>query len=115
VLVVVVGVFGLTSYRVARRTQEIGLRMALGAHRRDVLTFVARDTLWCVAVGLAIGLALALGVSRWLEGLVFGLSPHDMTTIVVAVALMAMATAVATFLPAKRATRTDPLAALRAE
>jgi ABC-type antimicrobial peptide transport system permease subunit len=89
--------------------------MALGAQRRDVLLFVARDTLWCVAAGLAIGLALALGVSRWLEGLVFGLSPHDVITIGAAVALMVMATAVATFLPARRATRADPLAALRAE
>jgi ABC-type antimicrobial peptide transport system permease subunit len=89
--------------------------MALGAQRRDVLLFVARDTLWCVAVGLAIGLALALGASRWLGGLVFGLSPHDINTIGVAVALMIIATTLATLLPARRATRADPLAALRAE
>jgi ABC-type antimicrobial peptide transport system permease subunit len=103
------------SYDVARRTNEIGIRMALGASANRVVRLALRETLLWVALGLALGLGAALATTRWLESLLFGLKPHDPLTIgLAALALLAVA-AVAGYLPARRAARVDPLVALRHE
>ena len=115
ILLVVIGVFGLTAYAVARRTQEIGVRMALGAAPRDVLLFVTRETIGLAGLGLAIGVALILPMSRLVSGYVFGLSPTDTATVAAAAALIAVVAVSAAWLPARRAARIDPLTALRCD
>jgi ABC-type antimicrobial peptide transport system permease subunit len=101
------------SYDVARRTHEIGVRMALGASARKVTRLVLRETLLWVALGVASGLGAALATTRWVESLLFGLGPNDPLTIgLTALALSAVAV-VAAYLPARRAARVDPLVALR--
>jgi ABC-type antimicrobial peptide transport system permease subunit len=108
-----IGLFGLMSYTVARRTNEIGIRMALGAQRGEVMRQVLRESMILVGIGLAIGLAGAVGIGRLLTTLLFGLAPTDMLTIAAATAVMAAVTALAGFLPARRASRVDPMVALR--
>jgi predicted permease len=115
VLLASIGLFGLMSYSVARRTNEIGIRMALGARRQDVLRLVMRESMLLVVVGIAIGLAIAAASSRLIASLLFGLSPTDAMTIVEAVALLVIVSAVAGYLPARRAARVDPLVALHYE
>ena len=114
-LVASVGLFGLMSYSIARRTNEIGIRMALGAARRDVLRLVMRESMILVAAGVAIGLAAAAAASRFIATLLFGLAPTDPMTIAGAIAVMLLVSAVAGYLPAKRASGIDPMAALRCE
>ncbi len=108
-----VGLFGLMSYNVARRTNEIGIRMALGAQRQDVLRLVMLESMVLVVIGVAIGVAVALGASRFVATLLFGLAATDPRTIVVAIGVMLIVSAVAGFLPARRASRVDPMVALR--
>jgi len=115
VLLASIGIFGLMSYSVARRTNEIGIRMALGARRQDVLRLVMRESMLLVVAGIAIGLAVATASSRLIASLLFGLSPTDTMTIVEAVALLVIVSAVAGYLPARRAARVDPLVALHYE
>jgi len=110
-----IGLFGLMSYNVARRTPEMGIRMALGAQRVDVLRMVMRESLLLVGIGVAAGLAVAFGAGRLLKSLLFGLAPHDVATIAVAIAVMGAVSAVAAYLPARRASRVDPIVALRYE
>jgi ABC-type antimicrobial peptide transport system permease subunit len=110
-----VGLFGLMSYSVARRTNEIGIRMALGAHARDVLRLVMRESLTLVAVGVVTGLAAAFAAGRLVQSLLYGLSPTDAPTIAISVAVMIAVAAFAGYLPARRASRVDPLIALRYE
>jgi ABC-type antimicrobial peptide transport system permease subunit len=110
-----IGLFGLMSYNVSRRTNEIGIRMALGAQRGDVLGLVMRESMLLVAAGVAVGLTAALFASRLLTTLLFGLAPRDPLTLVAAVAVMAAVSALAGFLPARRASRVDPMVALRYE
>jgi ABC-type antimicrobial peptide transport system permease subunit len=112
-LVASIGLFGLMSYNVTRRTTEIGIRMALGAQRQTVLQMVMRESLVLVAIGVVIGVGAALGSGRFVEALLFGLSPRDMTTSVVAIAVMLAVSAFAGYLPARRASRLDPMTALR--
>jgi predicted permease len=114
-LVAAVGLFGLMSYNVSRRTNEIGIRMALGAQRSDVLGLVMRESMILVAVGIAVGLGVAVAASRLVTTLLFGLSPTDVGTMALAVAVMAMVSSLAGYLPARRAARVDPMIALRYE
>jgi len=114
-LVASIGLFGLMSYSVARRTNEIGIRLALGAQRRDVLGMVMRESMMLVAGGVAIGLALAVAGGRLVATLLFGLPPTDPSTICLAIAVMVMVSGLAGYLPARRASRVDPMVALHYE
>jgi putative ABC transport system permease protein len=109
------GVYGVISYTIAQRTREIGLRAALGASPRDVLLQVLRGGMTLAAIGLAIGVAGALAVTRLLGSLVFGISPRDPLTFGASAVLLTMVALLACYLPARRAARLDPLVALRTE
>jgi ABC-type antimicrobial peptide transport system permease subunit len=108
-----IGLYGLLSYRVASRTGEIGIRMALGAQRKDVLWLVVREGLLLVIAGIALGVPLTLAVTRYLRGMLFGLSPQDPTALMAAVFLLVSVATLASLLPARRASRLDPMLALR--
>jgi predicted permease len=110
-----VGLYGLMSYAVARRTAEIGIRMALGARPGNVLWMVLREALLLALVGVATGLPAALAATRLIESLLFGLTPADPTTVSLATLLMIAVAASASYLPARRASRVDPMVALRYE
>jgi predicted permease len=110
-----IGLFGLMSYSVARRTNEIGIRMALGAQRQDVLRLVMRESMTLVAIGVAAGLAIAVGASRFVATLLFGLPPTDVLTMVLAIGVMVLVSALAGYFPARRASRVDPMVALHYE
>ena len=114
-LLAVVGLYGVKSYLVTQRTREIGIRMALGARPRDVLTMVMREGAALSAVGVALGLPLAVGLGAVLHSALYDLAPLDPLVFSLAPALLACAALVATWLPARRATRVAPLTALRAE
>src|SRR5262249_15359955 len=102
-LLACIGLYGVTSYDVARRTHEIGVRMALGANANRVVGLVLRETLGWVALGMALGLGVALATMRWVESLLFGLKPHDPLTIGLAALVLLAVAAVAGYLPARRA------------
>jgi predicted permease len=110
-----VGLYGVMSYSVVRRTNEIGIRMALGAARRDVLRLVLQETMLLVALGIAIGLPVALASTRLIRNQLFGLEPNDPLTICAATLLMVAVSVSAGYLPARRASRVDPMVALRHE
>ena len=112
-LLAAIGLFGLMSYSVARRTNEIGIRMALGARGQDVLRLVMRESMILVAVGVVIGVAIALGASRFVATLLYGLAGTDVMTILASIAVMVAVAALAGFVPARRASRVDPMVALR--
>jgi predicted permease len=112
-LLACVGLFGLMSYNVARRTNEIGIRMALGAQRATVLAMVIRESMLLVGVGTAVGLATALWAGRFVRTVVYGLSPSDPLTIAAAVMVIGTVSAFAGYLPARRASHVDPMEALR--
>ena len=114
-LLTAIGLYGVTAYSVVRRTQEIGIRMALGAKRGDVLRLVVRRGMVQVAVGLALGLVAAYGLTRFIAGWLYGVKPTDPATLA-AVTLLLLAVALAAcYLPARRAARMDPMVALRTE
>lgn len=108
-----VGLYGVMSYITARRRSEMGIRMALGAARRQIVWLVMRQTLGLVTIGAAMGLVLALGISRTLHSALFGLTPHDPATLAAATLLLAAVAAAAGFIPAWRASRVNPTQALR--
>lgn len=110
-----VGLFGVLSFRVAQRTREIGLRMALGAERSAVTALVLRDGLELLAIGVVIGLGAALATTRVLRGLLHDISPTDPLTLVTVCLLLGAVTVVAALLPARRAAKVDPIEALRYE
>ncbi len=114
-LLACVGLFGLMSYSVVQRTHEIGVRLALGARRREVIGMVLRESLWLVAVGVGLGLAGAFAAGRFISSFLFDLSPTDPVTWIAAVSLMFLVAAIAGYIPARRASRVDPLVALRCE
>jgi predicted permease len=115
VILAVIGIYGVMAYAVAQRTREIGIRMALGAARADVLGLMLRQSLAVIGIGLVIGLGGAAAVTRYLRGMLFGITPLDPTTFVgVSLLFFAVAT-FATWMPTLRALRIDPLTALRRE
>jgi len=114
-LLVAIGLYGVISFMVSQRTNEIGIRMALGAQRAAVLKLILREAAFLLVVGLAIGLALALGVARLAASLLFGLKAHDPVTLVLALVALSAVAAIASFLPAYRASRLDPMTALHYE
>ena len=110
-----IGLFGLMSYNVSRRTNEIGIRMALGAGRGTIAGMVLGESLLVVGVGIAVGLAIALAAGRLVTTMLYGLAPTDAATMAFAVAVIAAVTLVAAYVPARRAARVDPMIALRQE
>jgi putative ABC transport system permease protein len=110
-----IGLYGVISYGVAGRTKEIGIRMALGAERRDVLWLILREALLLVSIGVAIGLPAVLAATRLVSSLLFGLKPADPVSLSVAIILMFIVAAMAGYIPARRATKVDPMVALRYE
>ncbi len=114
-LLAAVGLYGVMSYTVARRTREIGLRMALGAARGDVLRQVMREAAMLVAIGLGLGLPLAVAFSRLVQAQLFGVSPADPFTLLAATVVLAAAALAAGYVPAAAASRVDPMVALRRE
>jgi predicted permease len=110
-----VGIYGVISYSASRRVHELGIRMALGAGRRDVLRMVLGQGAKMALVGVALGLAAALGITRLMVNLLFGVSPHDPATLAGVAVLLVVVALTACYIPARRATRVDPMVALRCE
>lgn len=108
-----IGIYGVTSYSVAQRTREIGIRMALGAKRRDVVMMIVRQGMRLAALGLAIGLAVSFGLTRMLANLLYGVSSTDALTFIVVSVALAGVTILSGYLPARRAARVEPMKALR--
>ncbi len=111
----VLGIYGTVAYSVGQRTREIGIRLALGAQRRDVLRLILGQGARLIAVGLAIGLLCSFGLSHLLKSLLYGVKASDPATLAAVVALLGVAAFAASYLPARRAMRIDPLTALREE
>jgi predicted lysophospholipase L1 biosynthesis ABC-type transport system permease subunit len=114
-LLTLVGIFSMTAYAVARRTQEIGIRMAFGAEPADVVLTIVRDAAWPALLGLSVGMAGAFYATRIVASFLFETTPHDPATFAGVAALMGGAALVAAWVPARRAARVDPVIALRAE
>ncbi len=114
-LLACLGLYGTMSFSVARRTAELGVRMALGARSTDVLWLIFRDALFVVAIGLAVGVPLSFVAAGRLEGLLFKVAPSDSTSHLAAAATLAVVAALAALLPARRASRLEPMKALRTE
>ena len=110
-----IGIYGVISYLVARRRNEIGIRMALGANRREIIFMILRETGRVLMIGLAVGTVLSLFAARFARTMLFGLKPYDAVTVISAAALLALVGLAATYLPARRAASLDPMAALRDE
>ena len=107
------GIYGVVAYRTQLRTHEIGIRVALGASRADVLRLVLVQGLWLTLIGLAAGLVLSFGVTRFIAGLLYGIGANDPVTVVAVVLLLGAMSLLACYLPAYRAVRTDPVASIR--
>ena len=110
-----VGIYGVMSYVVSQRTHEIGIRMALGARTGNVLRLIVGNALWLVALGIVVGAAGAFGLTRLMKSLLFGVVPTDVLTFFVVSLCLVVVALVASYLPARRATKIDPLMALRNE
>ena len=110
-----IGLYGVMAYAVVRRTKEIGIRMALGAQPAAVRWMVLRDTLLLVIVGVVIGIPVALATTRFISGLLYGLTPTDPISVSIAVLILVVSAILAGFLPARTASRVDPLVALKYE
>lgn len=114
-LLAVLGLYGVMAYAVLRRTREIGIRMALGALRSDVIGMVMREVLILIGAGLAAGFSLALVLANLVRSQLYGLNPRDPLTLIGAAIVLTLATGIAGFLPALRASCVDPTIALRQE
>jgi ABC-type antimicrobial peptide transport system permease subunit len=115
ILLAGIGLYGVMAYTVARRTRDIGIRMALGAESSGVLWLVLRETLLLVLIGVAVGLPVALGGTWLLKSMLFGLGGVDPVVIFAAAVSLGIIAALASFIPARRAMRVDPMVALRYE
>jgi ABC-type antimicrobial peptide transport system permease subunit len=115
ILLSAVGLYSVMAYIVSQRTREVGIRMALGANRTDVMKLITRQGMRLAAVGVAIGLALALALATVLSSLLIGVSGYDVTIFVLVPTLLGAVALLACYLPARRATKVDPLVALRYE
>jgi len=111
----VIGIYGIVSYSVSRRTQEIGIMMALGARAGDIQLRVARQAITLIALGSAVGLAGALALTRVMESLLYEIAPQDPGTFVAVLSLMFIVALAASYVPARKATRINPIVALRQE
>jgi ABC-type antimicrobial peptide transport system permease subunit len=109
------GIYGVVSYFVGQRTHELGIRLALGANRTDIYRLVLGDGMKMTLGGIGIGLLAAFGLTRLIRNMLFGVSAADPATFVVIFALLALVALFACYIPARRATKVDPLAALRHE
>ena len=109
------GIYGVLAYSVSQRTREIGIRMALGAEKQNVLRLILSQGMVLTAIGIVAGLAGAFAVTRYLESMLFGLTALDPTTFVGVTALLIVTAATACYVPARRATKVDPIVALRYE
>jgi predicted permease len=114
-LLVATGLYGLMGYNVAQRTRELGVRIALGAPQASILWMVLRETLTLIIIGLAIGIPCALMAAKLIAHMLFGLSPHDPLTLGAVLLALILATVLAGYIPARRATKVDPMVALRYE
>jgi predicted permease len=110
-----IGLHGLTAYAVARRTSEIGLRIALGAQRANVLWLILRQVVVVTTVGLAVGIPMTIGAGKTVSSLLYGVNPLDPTSLITAAVVMTIVAGLAAYVPARRAARLDPLTALRVE
>ena len=115
VALAMIGLYGVLSFSVVRRTREIGIRMAVGAPRRRILALFLRESAWMVFGGIAMGIPLALGCGRLAASLLYGLKPQDAGTVAIATALLALVAFAAALIPAWRAARLNAIAALRYE
>jgi putative ABC transport system permease protein len=115
ILLTAIGIFGVMAQTVIQRTAEIGIRMALGAQRRDVLALVLGRALLVTGVGLALGIGCALGLTRLIAILLYGVEPNDPLTFVIVASTLAFVALAACYIPARRATRIDAVTALRSE
>jgi putative ABC transport system permease protein len=115
VILAAVGIYGVIAYSVSQRTREIGIRMALGAQRTDMLQMILRQSFWMVAIGILVGLVGAVAATRLMATLLFGVGASDISTYASVVLLLGGAALVATFIPARRAMKVDPMVALRYE
>ena len=110
-----VGIFGMIAYAVSQRTHEFGLRMALGAQQRDVLQLVLGDGFKIVATGVLVGIGASLALTRFMRSLLYEVGPNDPLTFAGIAALFALVALAASYIPARRASRFDPMVALRHE